>query len=574
MQPIFDNDANTEHHWTFTIDKPIDLRLINPSEKVIYNPEEANIEMTGTYSGHPLVFPSGYTFRTIHGIHPTEAAVLAADPQGVYPNPLLAPVPSTLGVNSSVYRVKSGNILLIEPCVTIMDAEIIVETGATLTYDEDFTYGNFTVTNLGGTVEPLSAAPPVKPCIAECFIEGYNDVVDLDISTTQTWSPGAIPDDANSDDVLRIAGLVRVRSGGVLTLNGIELQFGPYGRMIVERGGRVLAYNTIFTSACENMWAGVEVWGTRDAAQLPLIGNPDQGIFSAYECDFENAREALAATRFDDPSGIYGGGVISVQHCVFRNNARDAYVAPTRNMIGGVEAANVSKFLNNQFICDRQLTDPAYSDGYGERRAPREHIRLVGVKRVLIHQNTFSNSLPGSAQWLPHFRGAGVFSLGSDFTASNNTFTGFSEAIWHARGWKPLPSARIRNNAITGCIHGIVLVGSDNDEVVGNTIELPPSPAFGYADDDPDQGYDHPVGIYTQQALRFHLEGNTITGAAGSAADPYFTYGLVLNQSNTNDPGATALAYLNTVNDVNVAIQCEGDNRGDFVPGEGSGLMI
>lgn len=84
QQPIFYNDPAFDFPWTFTIDKPIDLRLINPNEKIIYNPSEAVIDIDGNlYPDKTLVFPSGYTFRTVHGVHPSEADVLANDPAGI-----------------------------------------------------------------------------------------------------------------------------------------------------------------------------------------------------------------------------------------------------------------------------------------------------------------------------------------------------------------------------------------------------------------------------------------------------------------------------------------------------------
>lgn len=66
--------ADTVGGWEvphiYHIDKPIDLRTINPAERIVYNPSSAVIDLDTAFGDPVLVFPSGYTFRTVHGVHP------------------------------------------------------------------------------------------------------------------------------------------------------------------------------------------------------------------------------------------------------------------------------------------------------------------------------------------------------------------------------------------------------------------------------------------------------------------------------------------------------------------------
>lgn len=415
------------------------------------------------------------------------------------------------------------------------------------------------------------------------------EVAHAEISTSQTWSVGSIPFDSNSNDVLVIGGTVRITTGTHLDVEpGVKFEFGPYGRVIVDRGARLSADGVTFTNACHAMWEGIEVWGTRDQSQDPLVGNADQGLFTAQNCTFENARVAVLVGRSGDPDGQFNGGVFRPTNCVFRNNGMDADVKPTRNLHddgngGTTEFLNRCQFLDNQFITDEPLIDPAYHDGYLNPRAPEQHIRIVGTNGIILSTNTFTNPPSSGTPFLPHLRGSGILAVDAIIDPRYNSFSGFSEAIWCMQGSteKFLSGSRIRYNSITDCLHGVVTTATQFDEIVGNTIELPMSPQVGYSDTDPDQGYDHPVGIYTQMSREFHIEGNTITGSETDGYTQYKSYGMVINQSNYGDTDmmgnvhetkTAALIHMNTIAGVNIAIQCEGANRG--IPGTGSGLMI
>ncbi|MBL7928628.1 MAG: hypothetical protein JNL47_04000, partial [Bacteroidia bacterium] len=65
------NNGSLTLKHQYYIDQNIDMTDINPDEKVIYNPSEAHI------TADNLIFPSYYTFKTIRGVYPTEAEVMA-----------------------------------------------------------------------------------------------------------------------------------------------------------------------------------------------------------------------------------------------------------------------------------------------------------------------------------------------------------------------------------------------------------------------------------------------------------------------------------------------------------------
>ena len=547
---------------TYVIDKPIDLRLINAQEKVIYNPSDVTIAMDSAYQGTPVVFPGGTTFRTVHGTHPSRSDVEAVDPLGLL-DPQLVPVPSTLGDSASFYRIADGNTLIIEPCVTIMDAVIVVEAGGTLYYDDPVVDGNFTVVNQGGTVLPLSAVAPDKPCRLACLDDGYMEAGDVVVDSSATWTVSTLPGDANSDGTLTIGGTLRVRPGASLTIgSGVELAFGPMGQVVVERNAELIADGVTFTNACWTMWHGVEVWGTKDATQNLYFD--EQGYFSAEGCVFEHAREAVRVYRTNDPSGeqAYNGGVVHVDGCTFRQNGRAVRIKRTTNPGSGGTLRNLCDIRNSSFLNVGPLIEADLDHGQAERGASPEHISLEGVFNPVITGNVFSSTWPGTPP-PPHRRGTGVFGFDASVTCYSNEFQGLSEGVW-LEGAAGLTAHRIANNAFTDCIHSILMVGETYpSKILGNTIEVPPSQQHGYADDDVNVGYDHPVGIYTLMSREMHIEGNEITAGALDSSATGLSYGMVINRSNVNgsDP-ASSLAHMNSISGVHVAVQCEGRNKG------------
>lgn len=549
---------------TYVIDKPIDLRLINAQEKVIYNPSDVTIAMDSAYQGTPLVFPGGTTFRTVHGTHPSRADVEAVDPLGLL-HPQLVPVPSTLGDSVSFYRIADGNTLVIEPCVTIMDAVIVVEAGGTLYYDDPVVDGNFTVVNQGGTVLPLSAVAPDKPCRMACLDDGHMEVKDVVVDSTTTWTVSTLPGDADADGSLKIGGTLHVRPGATLTIaSGVELAFGPQGKVVVERDARLIADGVTFTNACWTMWHGVEVWGTKDASQSLNSGN--QGYFRADNCVFEHAREAVRVYRSNDPTGEweYNGGVVHLYTSVFRNNGRGVRIRHTRNRPpgGGADLRNQCSIQQCSFLSEGPLIEADLDHGQAEAGATPEHISLEGVFNVVVAHNQFSTVWPGTAP-PPHRRGTGVFAYEASVVCHTNEFTGLSEGVW-LEGAAAMTAHRIAYNAFADCIHSILMVGETYPaKILANTIVVPPSPEHGYADDDVNVGYDHPVGIYTLMSRDMHIEGNSIRATALDSSATRLSYGMVINRSNVNgsDP-ATSLAHMNSISGVHVAVQCEGRNKG------------
>ena len=129
----------------YVIDQNLDLTLINPSERVIYNPSRVDITASN------LIFPDCYQFKTVRGFYPTVDEIQAANG---------APVPTDLSptndpTDASVYRILDGAKLTIKPSAVLYDASIVVEPGGTLVYYPDKLRGRHKIANNGGTIHAI-----------------------------------------------------------------------------------------------------------------------------------------------------------------------------------------------------------------------------------------------------------------------------------------------------------------------------------------------------------------------------------------------------------------------------------
>jgi Secretion system C-terminal sorting domain len=594
----------------YVVDQPIDLTIINPSKKVIYNPSETSIDLNtavNTTGIHTLTFPSGYVFKTVMGVYPTATQVYNADPDQMYSDPRQIPVPTTLSYNDpstatvderkSYYYIKNGSTLKIEACVGIYDAQIVVENGGTLVYDPLQTYGNFTIQQLaGGNVSALSLMPAIN-CAHDCYDLSKYDYKDLTISSNTTWTSSSSPD-VMLDGVIRFAGTLRIAAGKTLTIgDGMYFEFGENGEIIVERGAKLIVNGlstntTTFTSTTickKSMWKGISVWGTRTLQQGGAVGAAAQGAVTLNYVSISNAKNAIA-TRNGADGWNYNGGIIRCTHVEFKNNRRAVEFLSYHHITSaGSEIKNLSFFKNCQFLMTDYLLEPSYEKGDGRRFAVAE-VTLWDVKDVRFESCLFANTATktdGSPLFDSDLRGAGIYAIDAGVQlyagpAFSNEFDGWSDAVWLLSTVEK-DYISIVGNVFKNNVHGITLEATDLSVIHLNTFEIPAhenNPAIA-SSISLEKGYNKPTGLYLIGATNFNAQENTFTNFGPSTTSgelpQAYNYGMVVNNSSGSmalgsfDGAGIGYVYKNSFNNMNVNLQTELDNIGDLSTGA-SGL--
>ena len=319
---------------TYIIDENVDITRLNPNEKIIYNPSTVLIEANN------LVFPSGYTFKTVRGLYPTQSEVnnstACADKTGV--DERLVHVPTDLPNETytyikdgaeetftgkpSIYVLESGSKLTIEPCITLVDVSFLVKEGATLIYYPNQTYGdNYEMVDDGGTIQTIVQDTKCNDC--RC-LQGFDYEDDFEIPSgfTVTW---------NSDKIIK--GSVTVKNGAILRIESATIQFADsevtghdFSGIIVEAGGKLeLEYSALkvldgtYCTDKHKFWDGIRLEGIypqsiEQHAELNATGSL---INSA-----RNGVVVIPNTYNNFGTGDYwvSGGLASFNQCTFENN--------------------------------------------------------------------------------------------------------------------------------------------------------------------------------------------------------------------------------------------------------------
>ncbi len=576
----------------YKIDRPIDLAAVFKfREKVVYNPSEVTIT-----NNVDLVFPSGFTFKTVHGIFPSQQLIQANDPASLYNNFLEIPISSQFTLSDdphtpiderlSYYYVSPGSKLRIQPCVTIMDAVLkTLGPGAVIELDTNQTNGNYVIDNsLGGTINYVTYPISSPDCAFRCYDASFYDAIDVLINNVATdpgnpvvWSQTSLPIlfPTSANNTVKIAKTLRITGQSTLIIKpGIRLEFGPMGKIIIEPGGKLWVQATAnnrasITSACQLMWQGIEVLGTTSKSQYPIVDNPFMGFLQLDYCDVSNARTAVSVLKRTDPVN-FNGGIVRLTHSRFTNNYKGIEFGSFKHFNVATQSIldNASLIQNCIFETTDFLLDDAYQVN-GEPRAAAFHISLWNVKNVGIRSCQFKCN---PNLFKPHLRGTGIYALDAGFKLNPTLpchFENLTEGVWAMGLPLSVDFIKIDGATFNNNIHALVLEGTRYSEVLRCNFTVPPSPRIGYTPLSLEKGFDKPVGIYTIGAYDFKIYENSINEfsnifPAGDLSCDSCSYGIVINRSNRDDINGTGLGaglvYKNKIFRTSVGIQAEGNN--------------
>ena len=231
---------------------------------------------------------------------------------------------------------------------------------------------------------------------------------------------------------------IRISSGWEVTMIDCDLQFGKYGKIIIEPGATLTLDNCKMTNfaECGNMWVGVEVWGYRYKSQYI---NPNDNIqwqgklIMKDETVIENAEIAVNLKK-PGTWNIYEGGIVQATDVTFQNNARSVHardyinynpVNPSQHRDNLSYFSNCTFEINSSYIPDLDFykhVDLSHVDG----------IKFKGCDFLL------ESDVVGVSQWN---QAIAAYSAGFDVMAVCNlpiqpctdydecTFSGFNKAI-------------------------------------------------------------------------------------------------------------------------------------------------
>lgn len=403
----------------YYIDKNIDLTKINTTEKIIYNPSEVHI------TADNLVFPSGYTFKTVRGLYPTVDEIentTICDAADELDDQRLIHVETDLQTNVSFttsegidltapafYILEPGSKLTIEPCVSIFDVTFLVRTGAELIFHPNQTYGNFRILEEQADVENLpdkiiEINLPNKTCNDCRCVQEYDIAQDLVVDNGEIliWM---------TDKTVRSN--ITIKSGGELQVRQAKVEFTDvdvtdnviFTGITVEAGGKLLlddAHLTILDGEQPNncarrhqSWGGIRLRGLNPKA----VG--EQAELQATNSTISFAKKAIDTQGFTHndfgQSNWQSGGHVSARNIIFNNNGIGLFAMGKNHLNTFVGCTfTLSPSLRNNFVLENFLS----------------HAFLFNEQNVSFENCAFDNEF--SEGLFIEDRGTGIIAYDSD----------------------------------------------------------------------------------------------------------------------------------------------------------------
>ncbi len=187
----------------------------------------------------------------------------------------------------------------------------------------------------------------------------YNDVAldKIEIAPITNSNDIIISDEEEWGNNKVICGNIIIEPNGKLTLlPESNIYFGANSKIIVKRFGQLIVNNAKLSSATDDLWQGIEVWGTSTQPQQ----FPYQGLVKVINGGtIENAVCAVRAVKMGDPvegggevpNPSYSGGIVQMNNAVLQNN---------KTAVRFYEYTNdnsVSYFNNTDFIAENNSPD-------------------------------------------------------------------------------------------------------------------------------------------------------------------------------------------------------------------------
>jgi tetratricopeptide (TPR) repeat protein len=301
-----------------------------------------------------------------------------------------------------------------------------------------------------------------------------------------------------SDQVLVVEGNMTIASD--VSIVNCTIYMNHNKSLVVEQLGELTASNSVFTSACPNLyWAGIEVYGNENLPQ-DVPDAQGKATFS-NNCLIEKALVGLRSGNiyflFPDNPFLHwtigsGGAHIECENTTFRNNERDLYFAHYPNFVNESVFTNCNFETNQNFIL---------TDAIGYQHPMHNRATLVSNRLVTFQNCKFRNYSVALLNSFPDVSAIYAQNSNFSFLGSANSphaaiLEGFPRGIY-SFGTFSGPEMNVLEYVTFRCYRGAYyrdlltasITGNRFYELSSSTIAPFPDVPQGYLDDDPDNTY-------------------------------------------------------------------------------------
>ena len=202
---------------------------------------------------------------------------------------------------------------------------------------------------------------------------------------------------------------VVVKAGNTLQINDCRIAFTENNTITVEKGAKLLVYNSKLTTVCnQQLWGGIIVQGHPSYSQSQLT---HQGYLQVWNnSTIENARTAVT---------VNSGGIIKSYNSSYLNNICDIDIEQYLSPSHGVP--NINVFIENTFETNKVLNHVHTAP------VPTAHVKLDWVVGIGFYGNTFVNQRTDNmgqgeeVELTPNRKGVGILAVNATFNVEPYT---------------------------------------------------------------------------------------------------------------------------------------------------------
>lgn len=248
---------------------------------------------------------------------------------------------------------------------------------------------------------------------------------------------------------IKILGDVVIKNGYTLTVT-CEVHMSPKGKIIVERGGKLIVDGGLITGDCDDMWKGIIVEG-----DAPMLQSGSGIVELKNSSVIEHARTAISMNPTHLPWSKtyqnYFGGIVLAENSTIRKGYRG--VEFMRYAHGGVK--DMSNFKNVIFEnLDEGVTNWA-NDGVTFDHCTFRGIAIRGIhpydSEVIVKNGTSFEGMPIGVDIITTYPTIFSSKIGLlNTTSQPNEFNCTLYGIYAKSGGNIEPLSILRNNFIQG----------------------------------------------------------------------------------------------------------------------------
>ena len=349
---------------------------------------------------------------------------------------------------------------------------------------------------------------------------------------------------------------IRVMPGATLTITATLYMYSD-ARIIVEPNAKLIIDGGKLTARCDGFWRGIEVVGTSNQHQFPLLNPTHQGLLLMENgAIIEHAREAVQLWNGD---WDHIGGVVRTNNAEFRNCRRSVGFLAYQNFSPstGDPYRNFSSFSKTRFVVD---------DDYRGGDDFFSHVSMWKVDGVKFTSCTFENLQTNVTA--SNKLGTGINSIDAHYIVDAYCTTsppwvgdvcpGYVPTVFRGLGTGidarssitaqgfVVDHAYFENNicgVYTNSVNGFSVKNSEF--VIGDrpNVDLSGSPH--------DQFQDRHRGIFGTESSKITIDDNVLSKASGGTA---VTEGIVVGYTRDNPE----VIFRNEIHDLEYAYVGEG----------------